>query len=133
MSSSKRRLVEVKDILTWTETFTIYQMVLCAVYPQHWLDLTKYKLLIIQTARQYPGQAWLEYNLAFRTDAAATGLADWSKMNSDFCFSHHLAQAPPPHQVRSAALQHHFVILGTRVVAPGPLVNVATSMSASGV
>ena len=66
VSSSKRRLVEVKDILTWTEAFTIYQMVLCAVYPQRWLDLTKYKLLIIQTARQYPGQAWLEYDLAFR-------------------------------------------------------------------
>ena len=94
VSSFKRRLVEVKDILTSTEAFTIYQMVLCAVYPQRWLDLTKYELLIIQTARQYPGQAWLEYDLAFRKDAAATGLADWSKMNSDL-YNFHLRSPVP--------------------------------------
>ena len=31
--SQKRRLVEISDILTWTEAFTIYQMVLCAAHP----------------------------------------------------------------------------------------------------
>ena len=45
--TKKRWLVEVEDILTWTEAFTIYQMVICASHPHHLSDLTKYKLLII--------------------------------------------------------------------------------------
>ena len=32
-SKSKRRQVEIDDILTWTEAFTIFQMVTCAAYP----------------------------------------------------------------------------------------------------
>ena len=81
--SKKRRAVEIQDILTWTEAFTIFQMVMCATHTHRWPDLTKYKLLIIQTARQSPSRAWLEYDLAFRKDAAATGASDWSKMNLD--------------------------------------------------
>ena len=37
-------------------------------------------LPIVQTARQYPGCAWLAYYLAFRKDAAASGLTEWSKI-----------------------------------------------------
>ncbi len=84
--------MEISDILTWTEAFTIFQMVLCATYPHRWSDLTKYKLLIIQTAHQFPGSAWLEYDSAFRKDAAASGLGDWSKMNLDL-YNFHL-QSP---------------------------------------
>ena len=87
--SKKRRLVEIADILTWMEVFTIFQMVLCTSHPHRWPDLSKYKLLIIQTARKSPGRAWLEYDLAFRKDAAATGAADWSKMNLDL-YNFHL-------------------------------------------
>ena len=35
------------------------------------------------TACQFPGPAWLNYDTAFRKDAAASLLADWSKMNLD--------------------------------------------------
>ena len=68
--SRKRRLVEISDIFTWTEAFTIFQMVMCATHPHRWPDLTRYTLLIIQTARQSPNRAWLEYDLAFHGDAA---------------------------------------------------------------
>ena len=100
MSAPKRRAVEVSDILTWTEAFSIYQMVLCHYHPNRWEDLSRYKLLIIQMARQYPGPAWLDYDLAFRKDAAASGLTDWSKMNSDL-YSFHLRtpQAPSTRQM----------------------------------
>ena len=89
VSKLKRRQVEIDDILNWTEAFTIFQMVTCAAYLHRWSDLTKYKLLIIQTARQFSGTAWLEYDLAFRKDAAASGLSDWSKMNLDL-YNFHL-------------------------------------------
>lgn len=83
VSKSKRRQVEINNILTWTEAFTIFQMVTCAAHPHCWSDLMKYKLMIIHTARQFSGTAWLEYDLAFRKDAAALGLSNWSKMNLD--------------------------------------------------
>ena len=72
VSSSKRRQVEIKDILTWTEAFTIFQMVLCAVHPHRLHDLCKYRLLNIQTALHFSCSAWLEYDLVFRKDAAAS-------------------------------------------------------------
>ena len=94
--SKKRRLVEVEDILTWTEAITIYQMVICASHPHRWSDLTKYKLLIIQTARHSPGRSWLECDVAFQKDAAATGASDWSRMNLDL-YNFHLRSPAPPH------------------------------------
>ena len=38
--SNKRRVVEIQHILTWTEAFTIFQMVMCATHPHLWPDLT---------------------------------------------------------------------------------------------
>ena len=84
----KRRQLEIKDILTWIEVFSIFQLVLCSAHPYHWPDTSKYKLLVMQTARHFPGLSWLEYDLAYRKDAAASGLTDWSRMNLDlyhFC------------------------------------------------
>ena len=51
-------------------------MVVCAAYPHRWPNLAKYKLLIFQTDRHFSGSAWLEYDLAFRKDAATSGLSD---------------------------------------------------------
>ena len=45
--------------------------------------MTQYKLLILKTSRQFPGKAWLHYDIAFRKDAAASGLVDWPHMNLD--------------------------------------------------
>lgn len=92
---TKRRQAEIHDILTSVEHFTIYQMVMCSTHPHRWADLTRYKLLVIQTAQRYPGQVWLEYDLAFRKDATATALLDWAKMNSDL-YIFHLRSAPVP-------------------------------------
>lgn len=43
---------------------------MCFVHLLHWSDLTSYKLLVVQRARQYPAQAWPEYDFT-----------DWSAMN----------------------------------------------------
>lgn len=45
--------------------------------------MTQYKLLILQTACQFSGMAWLHYDTTSRKDAAASGQADWSRMNTD--------------------------------------------------
>ena len=63
--------------------FTVYSWILCSAHPSRWQDMTKYKPLILKTSRQFPGKAWLHYDIAFRKDAAASGLVDWSRMNLD--------------------------------------------------
>jgi hypothetical protein len=40
-------------------------------YPWRAVDLLKYQLLILRTQAQFGGQAWLNYDEAFRRDAAA--------------------------------------------------------------
>ena len=83
VAPARKRIVKIQDILTWVEAFTIYSIVLCASQPARWADISHYKLLIIQTAKKFPGKAWQLYDTAFRKNAAASGLKDWSKMNPD--------------------------------------------------
>ena len=72
VAPAKKRVVEIPDILTWIQAFTIYQSIFCTTYPSRWQDTTQYELLILQTACQFPGPAWLNYDTAFRKDAAAS-------------------------------------------------------------
>ena len=60
---AKKRVVEITDILTWIQAFTIYQWIFCSTYPSRWQDTTQYKLLILQTAFQFPGLSWLSYGI----------------------------------------------------------------------
>ena len=146
-----KKVLEITDILTWIQAFTIYQWIFCSTYPSRWQDTTQYKLLILQTASQFPGPAWLNYDTAFRKDAAASLLADWSKMNLDLYNFHTLRPAPLPVNQHLTRLpypipQPHrtshpsvpstpfsIVDLGTMVPVAGLWVNVATVMLANDV
>ena len=48
--------VEIQDVLTWVEAFTIYSLVLCASQPLRWADLSQYKLLIIRRQKSFQGE-----------------------------------------------------------------------------
>ena len=76
VSGSKKRVIEIADIVTWIEAFTIFSMILCHTFPSRWKDLNQYKLLIIQTARRFFDKSWLHYDIAFRKEAAASGSTD---------------------------------------------------------
>ena len=39
--------------------------------------------LILRTAKRFGGHAWLNYDRAFRQEAAASGLENWSMMRAD--------------------------------------------------
>ena len=83
-------------------------MLFCSTYPSRWLDTTQYKLLILQTACKFAEPAWLNYDTAFRKDAAASLLADWSKMNLDLDNFHTRASSTVTGQSapRSTSLPH---------------------------
>ena len=68
VSGSKKRVIEIADIATWIEAFTIFSMILWHTFPSRWKDLNQYKLLIIQTARRFADKSWLHYDIAFRKE-----------------------------------------------------------------
>ena len=124
--------LKFEDILTWTEAFTIYQMVICASHPHRWSDLTKYKLLIIQTACHSPGCLWLEYDVAFWKDVAATGASDWSRMNLDIYNFHLCSPASSPlHYHRPLARPYRSQLLKEAVPVPRTVIH-GTEASAFG-
>ena len=78
VSSTKKRVQEITEIMTWVVAFTVYAWIFCSAFPSRWDDMTQYKLLILKTARQFSGKSWLHYDVAFCKNAAAAGVVDWS-------------------------------------------------------
>ena len=58
------------DISQWLQAFAIYMLI-----------LIRYQLLILRTQSQFGGLAWYHYDEAFRRDAAARRVVDWSAMH----------------------------------------------------
>ena len=81
LPSAKKQRRRIEDIMTWSEAFTIFTLILTSYFPHRWKDLTFYKLLILCKYRQFSGRVWLAYDQAFRQHAAATKLVDWSTKN----------------------------------------------------
>ena len=69
------------SMVTWSEAFTIFMLILTSYFPHRWKDLTSYKLLILRTYCQLSGHVWLANDQAFCQHAAVTKLVDWSTMN----------------------------------------------------
>ncbi len=83
-----KRRKEITDILTWMQGFSVYTLVLTSYWPARIADLLKYQLLIMRTAQQFAGSTWLSYDRAFRRQAAAYCLTDWSVMNAELYYFH---------------------------------------------
>ena len=88
----KKRKRPIMDIASWMEAFSIFYLILCSSFPHRWRDLKSYKLLILRTYRQFSGFCWLDYDRAFREQAAAEKITDWSKMHVQL-FNYHTAGA----------------------------------------
>ena len=85
---SSKRKQEISDIQTWVECFTSYITVISASFPSRARDLLSYMALIIRMAKRYTGNCWLNYDRAFRLEAAASNLRDWSQLKPDL-YSYH--------------------------------------------
>ena len=81
LPKAKKQRRSIEDIVTWSEAFTIFMLILTLYFPPRWKDLTSYKLFILRTYCQFSGRVWLAYDQAFRQHAAATKLIDWLTMN----------------------------------------------------
>ena len=80
-----------------------------------------------------PGKAWLHDDIAFRKEAAASGLADWSRMNLDlYNFNSRLVPQSDPqarllHSLTQAACHPTSADHGMMAPIAGPLVNAGTA------
>ena len=73
-------------------------LVMVTYWPSRAADLIRYQLLILHTRAQFGGLAWYNYDEAFRRDAAACQVADWSAMHLEL-YNFHTSAAtrlPPP-------------------------------------
>ena len=90
MPKKPKRYIE--DISGWVEAFSVYCFVLTTHFPNRSKDLLLYRVLILQTYRQFTGRVWLAYDRAFREHTATTNLTDWSAVNVQL-FNFHAAGA----------------------------------------
>ena len=101
VSHPPKQLRRLTDIAQWAQAFSIYSLVLVSYFPGRAVDLLKYQLLILRTQAQFGGLAWLNYDEAFRRDAAARHLFDWSSMHVELYNFHTVAARVPPPVTRA--------------------------------
>lgn len=70
--SAKKHCRKIDDIVSWSQAFSIFTLILTSYFPHRGKDLTCYKLLILQTYRHFSGRVWRSYDIAFRQHTAAT-------------------------------------------------------------
>ena len=85
-----RRLRKVTDLASWIQCFAMYVGVLSWSSPEAVPELMAYLIQIVRVSQDFGGLAWVNYDMAFRRQAAATGNKLWSKINPSLysiCFS----------------------------------------------
>jgi hypothetical protein len=90
-----RKTKQITDVVHWAQAFSIFSLVLVTWFPHRARDLLLYELLILRTYSKFGRDAWRNYDEAFRRDAAARGLSDWSNMNVEL-FNIHTAAVRVP-------------------------------------
>ena len=71
----------------------MYMMVDVSSAPHRAVDLLAYQLPILRTSKQFQGLVWRDYDEAFRRDAAARAVLDWSRMHVDLYNYHTTASS----------------------------------------
>lgn len=84
---------EIPDMLSWIQSFGIYISVMASKYPDRVPNMLAYQTMLVREARRCGGNGWLAYDTAFRQQAAADPLCDWSKLNSSLYPVTFMAQA----------------------------------------
>ena len=59
----------IEDVLTWVECFVCYVTIVTAFNPHRSRNLQPYMSLLLCTCRRFGGNAWLNYDKAFRLEA----------------------------------------------------------------
>ena len=80
----------IPDLATWIQCFAIYSAVLLIRHPERVQSLLMYSATIARLSKKFRWPSWIIYDQYFRQEAADTGKADWSKIDSSIytqCFT----------------------------------------------
>jgi hypothetical protein len=69
-------------------------------------DLIRYQLLILRMYTQFDGLAWYNYDEAFRRDAAARHVVDWSRMHVEL-YNFHTLPVSLSYHVRTCLVRYY--------------------------
>lgn len=75
-----RRKRLVTELIPWVQCFATYTSVMSRRFPESVPELLAYMTGIIWASREH-GPTWIEYDSAFRRQAASTGNRVWSRIN----------------------------------------------------
>lgn len=81
---------KVTDIMSWVQCFAVYTSVMASKNPEAVPEMLAYLVCILRTSQDFGGLAWVNYDSAFRRQAAATGNRQWSRVNPSLysiCFA----------------------------------------------
>ena len=91
-SIPKRRRAPVTDVLTWVQCFASLASVLSRIYPNQVPELMAYMSTIVRCQKEFEGLGWMQYDTAFRRQAAISKDLYWGKINPtlySICFAGH--------------------------------------------
>ena len=134
LMSTKKKVWEITDIITWQEAFTVYVWIFCCTHPSRWQDMTQYELLIWQTACQVSGKACFTMTQPFRKmqphQVWPTGPV-WTVICTTFILASHnnnSSSLPPLHPCLQEQLPLHLFSADPGIMAPvpGPMVNLGS-------
>ncbi len=87
---TKPRHLPVTDILIWAQCYAAMVGVLSAKFPNAVPSLMAYQAIIIKASRDFDGLRWVQYDRAFRRQAAVMKDLNWARINStlySICFA----------------------------------------------
>lgn len=90
LNAKATRKKKVTNILTWVQCFAVYTSVMAAKHPEATPELMAYLICILRVSQDFGGMAWVNYDSAFRRQAAATANRQWSRVNPSLysiCFA----------------------------------------------
>lgn len=86
-AQSKKPILEFQ---TWSQCFALYAAVLTTKYPTRAQSLFLYSSLMAKLSKKFRWPSWIAYDQSFRREAADTGTANWTKIDSSIhtqCFT----------------------------------------------
>jgi hypothetical protein len=96
----------VTSILQWVECFHTYIGVVAQLQPARVMDLLAYASLIVQAARRFKGEGWMQYDNNFRKQAETHPGMRWAEANTSLWTLAFCGAQPRPHCELCFSIDH---------------------------
>ena len=78
----KKSIESIETIADWALCFNTYTSLMAIQKPERVHDMLAYSSIILKASQEYTGNPWLEYDVAFRRQAASKPDTDWAQVDA---------------------------------------------------